>query len=323
MARSFLTSNLVPSKFWWWALKRATEISNYIPIKIDNSYTTPFELAYNQKPDLRNLLPLFSVAYLSRYKDGNITRKNVHSHSIRAILVGRDPVSNAFLFYHPGTKRTLTSDDFTIDETLPSGPAFRLEYDGGLYFNKYTDFNDNLRPPQFIPQQKVYIINQTPALQAEILTTPISPLDRIYAVKHTDDTIHQYLENELSASDPSLNLETNNPSTTFFPSWINNISKATLYLKSMKKPVRGLLILRDNEWYFRHGTNTNNKSTHLPDFFSNAHDLYKTNQLFEGHPKTKTIPLSITVTSPPSLPNMYQPKTYPQKMYHPSSNTDY
>ena len=65
MARAWLTSNLLPSKFWWWALKRATEISNYIPLKIDNSFITPYELAYNQKPDLRTLLPMFIVAYLS------------------------------------------------------------------------------------------------------------------------------------------------------------------------------------------------------------------------------------------------------------------
>ena len=157
MARAWLTSHLLPSTFWWWALKRATEISNYIPIRIDNKYITPFELTYGEKPDLRNLTQIFSVAYLSRYKDGNISRKNVHSHSIRAILVGRDPTSAAYLFYHAGTKRTLISDDFTIDESLPSGPAFRLEYDGGLYFNRYTDYNDKLRPPQFIPQQKIYM----------------------------------------------------------------------------------------------------------------------------------------------------------------------
>ena len=55
----------------------------------------------------------------------------------------------------------------------------------------------------------------------------------------------------------------------------------------MKKPQRGLLIHRDNEWYFKHGNK--NESTHLLDFYTNAHTLYKTNQLFEGHPKNKTI----------------------------------
>lgn len=115
---------------------------------------------------------MFSVAYLSRHRNGHITRKNAHSHSIRAILV-------LFLFYHPGTKKPLISDTFTLDETLPSGPAFRLDYDDGLYFNRYTDFNDKLRLPPFIPQQKKFITSQSPPLTGTVLTIPASPIDRI------------------------------------------------------------------------------------------------------------------------------------------------
>ena len=290
MARAWLSSHLLPSKFWWYALKRATEISNYIPIKINNKITTPFELTYGIKPDLRFLLPMFSVAYLSRHRDGNITRKNTHSHSIRAILVGRDPSSTSFLFYHPGTQKTLTSDTFTIDETLPSGPAFRLEYDGGLYFNRYTDFNDKIRPPLFIPEQTVFITSHNPPLKATILTVPTSPIDRVYTVTLDDGSIQQLFENELSHTDPNIDISTNNPPTTFFPTWINsNITKATLYLPNMSKPTRGYLILRDNEWHFRHGNKTTNASIPLPDFYSTAHTLCKNLQLFEGHPRHKTI----------------------------------
>lgn len=117
MARAWLTSSLLPSKIWWFTMKRATDMSNYLPIKIDNTYSTPFEFAYGIKPNLKNLFPMFAVAYITRYRDGNISRKNVHSHSIRAILVGRDPTSNACHFYHSGTQRTITSDEFVLDET--------------------------------------------------------------------------------------------------------------------------------------------------------------------------------------------------------------
>lgn len=99
---------------------------------------------------------MFSVAYITRYCDGNISRKHVHSHSIRVILVGRNPQSNACLFYHPGTQRTITSDEFVLDETLTAGPAFHLDYDGGLYFNKYSDHSDKVQPPLFSSDQKVY-----------------------------------------------------------------------------------------------------------------------------------------------------------------------
>lgn len=97
------------------------------------------------------------------------------------------------------------------------------------------------------------------------------------------------MEHEISATEPTLAIESNNPPTTFFPTWINiNVTKATLFLKSMKKPQRGLLIFKDNKWHFRHGNKSNN-TTHLPDFYSTAHDLYRTFQLFEGQPKNKTI----------------------------------
>ena len=41
------------------------------PIKIDNELITPHELAYGTKPDLCNLLPMFSVALLPKYRTSN------------------------------------------------------------------------------------------------------------------------------------------------------------------------------------------------------------------------------------------------------------
>ena len=289
MARAWLSSSLLPSKFWWFAMKRATEISNYLPIRINNQYSTPLELAYGLKPNLKNLFPMFSVAYITRFRDGNITRKNVHSHSIRAILVGRDPFSNACLFYHPGTQRTITSDEFVIDETLCAGPAFHLEYDGGLYFNKYSDHSDTIRPPLFTPDQTVFSTTTTPALQGKILTIPSSPTNRIYTIQLLDGSIHQILKHDLSPIDPALSIDNNNPPTSNFFSWIKNITKATMLLPNTTKPVRGYLIHTNNQWIFRYGNKTSNSSHPLPDFYTNAHTLIQSLKLFEGHPKDKTI----------------------------------
>ena len=44
MSRSWLLSNLLPTKFWYHALKRAAEVSNYLPIKVNNKLTTLFEM---------------------------------------------------------------------------------------------------------------------------------------------------------------------------------------------------------------------------------------------------------------------------------------
>ena len=81
----------------------------------------------------------------------------------------RDPFSNACLFNHPGTQRTITSDEFVIDDTLCAGPAFHMDYDGGLYCNKYFDHSDSVRPPLFAPEQTVYSITTTPALMEKFL----------------------------------------------------------------------------------------------------------------------------------------------------------
>ena len=232
---------------------------------------------------------MFSIAYITRYRDGNITRKNVHSHSIRASLVGRDTTSNACLFYHPGTQRTITSDEFVLDETLAAGPAFHLDYDGGLYFNKYSDHSDKIRPPFFSPEQTVFTTTTSLPLQGKIITIPQSPTNRIYTVQLLDGSLHQFVEHELSSVDPNLPIDSNNPPLSTFPSWITNIYKATVVLPEYNKPLRGLLIHKNNEWYFRFGKKDTNKSILLPDFYTKAHIMQQSLHLFQGHPKDKSL----------------------------------
>ena len=64
MAIAWLTDSQLPSSFWWHAVKRACEVSNYLPIKANDKITTPFYLTHHKLPDLRTLFPMFSVAYL-------------------------------------------------------------------------------------------------------------------------------------------------------------------------------------------------------------------------------------------------------------------
>ena len=71
---------------------------------MNNEYTTPYELVYKEKPDLRNLFPMFSVGYVTKLRDGDVNRLNMHSKTIRAIAVGRSDESNCLVFYHPPTK---------------------------------------------------------------------------------------------------------------------------------------------------------------------------------------------------------------------------
>eukprot|EP00957_Ditylum_brightwellii_P174583 13293298-Ditylum_brightwellii.AAC.1 len=52
MVRNWLTSNYLPKKCWYFALRAAAQASNYMPIQTEEGqWTTPFELIYKCKPD--------------------------------------------------------------------------------------------------------------------------------------------------------------------------------------------------------------------------------------------------------------------------------
>ena len=72
MARNWLASAELPSTFWFYAVRRAAEVCNYFPYKLeDGSFTTPFELVHQTKPDLRVLFKLFSLSAVRRERIGD------------------------------------------------------------------------------------------------------------------------------------------------------------------------------------------------------------------------------------------------------------
>ena len=101
---------------------------------------------------------MFAVAYIRKRKsEDDKALQNAESHSIATILVGRSTVANSPVFYHPHTNKTITTDDYYIDETIPSGPAFDIACTTGLHFNSYAEQNIHLRPPTFKPTQTVFV----------------------------------------------------------------------------------------------------------------------------------------------------------------------
>ena len=277
MARSWLTSALLPSEFWWYAIKRAVEVSNYVPIKIDNKLTTPHEQVYHQKVDLRNLFPLFAVAY-PRYKH----KSSLDTQSCRAILVGRSNHTHSLEFYHPTTKRIITTSTYQLDETLIAGPVFNLPYDGGLYFNKYTEYNDITRPPQFTPETTVYIKQQNDYILAEIISIP-KLQDSIYTVQYEDGSIHQIHEKFILDHDPTANPTQNDNILNTFPPWIKNNAKCTLYLPHMSAPSQGTLMINNGTWQFRPGHKHHKQPISLPNLDQNVRHLIAKFQLMKGH----------------------------------------
>ena len=106
-------------------------MSNYLPYLHKTTWTSPYELLHNNKPNFRNLHPLFSVAYVKIFWDGLIHKKEELYQSIKAILVGIDPKLDEKLFYVPHTKSIIGSTDYDLDPSHPSSPVFGLIYDGG------------------------------------------------------------------------------------------------------------------------------------------------------------------------------------------------
>ena len=121
MARSWLFANNLPSKFWYYAIKRAAEISNYFPIIHNKIVTTPFELAHGQKPDFRTLFPMFSLAFVRKPIQQGGQQTKFRSQTIKAIAVGRADNSDALIFFNPESNDIITSSDYRLDITKTTG----------------------------------------------------------------------------------------------------------------------------------------------------------------------------------------------------------
>eukprot|EP00957_Ditylum_brightwellii_P204167 15337988-Ditylum_brightwellii.AAC.1 len=116
MVRNWLTSNYLPKKCWYFGLKAAAQVSNYMPIlHKDGVWTTPFEEMHGVKLDWQNLVPMFSLSYVKRRRDAGVKRSTAESHSIKAICVGNDTQSNGLLFYLPNSKKLIASSDYCLD----------------------------------------------------------------------------------------------------------------------------------------------------------------------------------------------------------------
>ena len=290
MSRSWLLSSLLPTKFWYHALKRAAEVSNYLPLTVNDTLTTPFELVYKTKPDLRNLLPMFSVSYVRRSRDANTNRLTFHSTSIRCICLGRDDVSNQLEFFHPPTRQLLYSDDYIFDKHLCPGPTFNLDYDGGLYLLKYKDHQDEDNISPFPPNYAMFALTSTsPDTYApcKILRIPERYSDT-YTVTYADGNIHQHPHWELFDYNPSENTFPNTKDGTL-PKWVTNNCKATIFLPTMDQPKHGYIVQSNDKWLFKSGKGTSVKYIELLDFHSVARDMIKNFVLFEGHRRFKDI----------------------------------
>jgi len=89
MARAFITDMQMPRSYWYWALHQAVQVLNYIPCTVTGVSTTPHELVYGVKPDLRVLFRMFSTGFFRHSRDGLSTRSGVSdAKTLQGIAIG-------------------------------------------------------------------------------------------------------------------------------------------------------------------------------------------------------------------------------------------
>jgi hypothetical protein len=98
MARNWLTSALLPTKYWFFAIRRACEVCNILPTSHLGTITTPFELVHAKKVDYRLLFLLFSTSYIKYRREGGAVKNKWSSQTLKCIVVGTCNRSNGLLF---------------------------------------------------------------------------------------------------------------------------------------------------------------------------------------------------------------------------------
>ena len=156
MARSWLTSSLLLSKYWYYPIKYALQVTNYLPIKFRGQISTPFEIVYHTKPDIQTFLPMFSIVYVDKHNNNVAHRSNMTTQSIQFMVIFTSSKENCIEFYHLPSTQILTCAIYKLDPTLVAGPISNRHYDGGLFFNTYHNEADIHRLTTFSLNPIVY-----------------------------------------------------------------------------------------------------------------------------------------------------------------------
>ncbi len=301
MSRNWLRSSLLPTKYWYFAMKRACEVCNILPVKKGKIITTPHELVYKQKVDYRVLFPMFSTAYIKYMRDDKAdyqedpTNIKWSSQSLKCIVVGTCSKSDGLLFYHPPTKQTFScADGYKFDINAPAGAHFNERYDGNFIFNLKSDTGTSHIAPSHEKNDIVYVkTSDGDYIPATILTQPVDEEQEPYIVQDQQSgNILQLLASEILDHDPNVT-PTNDPTlppTPEFP-WLQHLGKATLYLPDkMTQPKQGYLSNEGGTWTFIVGrSKSSDRKIDLTDDMENMRSMILNKKLFEGWKKHSVV----------------------------------
>ena len=299
IARNYLVEHLLPSEYWFFAIQYAVQVSNYIPIKTtSNILTTPHFLAYNEKPDYRKLIPLFSMAYVKIYQSGE--GNNLESQTVKAILVGNDPKSDGRLFYNPHTKNFMSSSDYILNVSSPSGPIFNLNYEEPTSYNLYTESSVSTDKPAFDLSQVVYLSpshTSQPLQKATVIDIPFKHNDPYTLQLATDSSIISVQPCHILPYNPSSDKLSDTSPSISYP-WLKDKAKATLFLSNtMSQPKHGIIVRDGPQWLFHQGHSLRTKSKNrkkkvvitLPSAITDLEHLMDSKRLVSGWINSKTV----------------------------------
>ena len=297
MARNWLTSSLLPSRFWFHAIKRACEVCNILPTTHMPDISTPHSIQFGEKVDLRQLFPMFSVAYIKYPRgDGKVKTKWMPK-SLKCIVIGKCSISDGLIFYHPPSKQTITcGDGYKFDTFSPAGPQFDQKFDGNFVFCTKGAEAALHRPPTHEQGTSAYVTqdNGTTYLPITILSVPVNDDDDPYTVQEQiSGDILEVLADEISPHNPHAPLA---PPTITNPfphlPWIQHGAKVTLFLSDrMPHPKQGVLQQGQNKWTFLPGRKQTNTPMDLPNFDETGESLVHNRKLFSGW-KSRTFVLT-------------------------------
>jgi hypothetical protein len=174
MARTYITDMQMPHTYWFWAIRHANQVQNYIPCKVNDELTTPFELVHGVKPDYRILFRLFSTVYWRIERDGTQDRDGVaEAQSKQGIAIGRDRKSDGLLIYCHHSKKYFVSNSYKIDEGRSTANAFNLKYGSGIFIGLY-DNSPASHGVEPYPKGTSILINN---VRGTVISVPSSALD--------------------------------------------------------------------------------------------------------------------------------------------------
>jgi len=289
MARNWLASAELPSTFWFYAVRHAAEVCNYFPFRLESGlYSTPFELAHKQKPDLRVLFPMFGLAAVRREKIGDSSLTKFESQSIPMIAIGRCQQLNGLQFYNPLSSTFVSSIDYKFQSNVTSGARFGFRYQPGTFIYRLDETNQILTP-KFSLESEVLVHTHSPPHRAKVIGLPSYDRPNVYTVIFSDGSISEYSnENNILTLAP---VSQSNEKSILLPSWIQDGTNATVFLTSMTRPRHGKLRLDpSDQWIFTLGNSTDlSQGILLHDLSANFQQLLDTGQLFKGHTKFRRV----------------------------------